>query len=801
MLTDYIKVTLRSLAKNKLISSINILGLAISLSAFIFITLYIKKELSYDTGHPNSDRMYRVAEIIKSDNFTENSSSCPPNTGKYMLKEFPDDIEYMVRFFDFQNPIVTIQLENQGLYNEKYVYFTDSSVFDMMDFELIQGNKETALTAPNTTVISESLAKKYWGDEDPMGKKITRVGFQNQFEITGVYRQNSVSHIKTSMLHSFATVDGFQFLQRNWVWNPAWTYITLKENVSPKNFEAKLPEFIDKFYDERAKDGTSHYLIPIEDVHLKSHLEFEMAPNSDIKYIYIFASCAVFLLIIAMVNFVNLSTSYSLLRGKEIGVRKVTGATKSQLILQFLAESIFIAFIAYIFALVISFASISFLEPTLEIGVGELFNLKMLSIMTGIVFLIGFLSGVYPAFFISSFDPLVVFKGKMISQGSGKVLRKVLVIAQFTIAIVLIIFTYVTYNQLSMMNNKDYGFDADKIMVLDVANTRIGQTYDAFRTQLMSNVAVENVTVMSDILAVNNNNHEFNHEGMTAGEWNYYPALIVDEEFVSSLGMEIIAGRDYSVSYAREDSLSMIVNKSMVKTLGYANPQDAIGKRMVTRNGNEKIVGVVEDFNYKSLHSPIGPFALDVRRNRQNNNGNFFTRHIAIRLNNTDKATLAHLEEVWKKNVNNVPFTYKMLDDELRKLYQEENNMGSILGTFAVLTVIIACLGLFALASFLAQQKMKEIGIRKVLGANFLKLFYVGYKEQFILIVVAFASAIPLSYYFVEGWLDDFAYRINIGVVPYILAGFLAIVISSITVLSNFYKVIVSNPSEVLRDE
>lgn len=801
MISEYIKVTIRSLSKNKLISSINILGLAISLSAFIFITLYIKKELSYDTGHPDSERIYRVAEIIKSDNFTENSSSCPPNTGKFMLKDFPDDIEYMVRFFDFQNPIVTIQLENQELYNEKYVYFTDSSVFDMLDFTLIQGNKETALSAPWMTVISEDLAKKYWGDENPIGKKITRVGFQNQFEITGVYRQNSVSHIKTKMLHSFATVDPFPFLQRNWVWNPAWTYIKLAENVSPQQFESKIPDFVQKYYDPRSKDQTSHYLIPIEDVHLKSHLEFEMAPNSDIKYVYIFASCALFLLIIAMVNFINLSTSYSLLRGKEIGVRKVTGATKQQLIVQFLAESIIIAFIAFFIALGISLASISYLEPTLEIGISELFNVQMLGALTVIVFLIGFLSGVYPAFFISSFDPLVVFKGKMISQGSGKVLRKVLVIAQFTIAIVLIIFTYVTYNQLSMMNNKDYGFDADKIMVLDVANTRIGQTYDAFRTQLMANAAIENVTVMSDILAVNNNNHEFNHEGMTVGEWNYYPALIVDEEFVSSLGMEIIAGRDYSVKYAREDSLSILVNKTMAKTLGYANPEDAIGKRMVTRNGNEKIVGVVDDFNYKSLHSPIGPFALDVRRNRQNNNGNFFTRHVAIRLNKTDQATLTHLEDVWKKHVNNVPFTYKMLDEELRKLYEEENNMGSILGTFAILTVIIACLGLFALASFIAQQKMKEIGIRKVLGATFLKLFYVGYKEQFILIVIAFVAAIPISYYFVEDWLDDFAYRINIGYLPYIVAGLLAVIISSVTVLSNFYKVIVSNPSEVLRDE
>jgi putative ABC transport system permease protein len=760
----------------------------------------VKKELSYDTAHPDADRIYRVVEIIKSDNFTENSASCPPNTGSALITEFPDDIENQVRFFDFQAPVVTIQLEDKRIFNEKFVYFTDTSVFDMLDFTLLQGDIKTALDAPWKTVISKELSEKYFGDQNPIGKKITRVGFQNTFEITGVYQQNSVSHIETKMLHSYATVETFPFIQRQWVWNPVWTYIKLAENNTPKEMESKFPGFVQKYYDERSRDQITHYLMPISDVHLKSHLEFEMGPNSDMKYIYIFTSCAIFLLIIAMVNFVNLSTSYSLLRGREIGVRKVSGATRSQLIVQFLAESIIIAFIAFFISLTISYGAINYLEATLHIEVQELFNVKMLGILTGVVFTIGFLSGVYPAFFISSFDPLVVFKGKMISQGNGQILRKALVITQFTISIVLIIFTYVTYNQLVLLNNKNYGFDADKILVLDVANTQVNRSYDAFRTSLMTNSTVENVTIMSDILAVNNNNHEFNYQG--SENYNYYPALVVDEEFVGAMGMKIIAGRDYSVKYSREDSFSIIINKALVKTLGFNDPNDVIGHRLQTRGGGETIIGVVDDFNYKSFHSAIGPFVLDVRRNRQSTqNRGFFTRHIALRINDTNKETIAHIEETWKKFEPNVPFTYKMLDVELKKLYAKENDMGKILGTFAILTIIIACLGLFALASFIAQQKTKEIGIRKVLGATFFKLFYVGYKEQFILIVIAFLTAIPISYYFVENWLSDFAFRINVGVLPYLVAGILALLISSVTVLSNFYKTIMSNPSQVLRDE
>lgn len=801
MITEYFKTTLRSLAKNKLISSINIIGLAISLAAFIFISRYVVKELSYDQGHPGYERLYRVAELIESEDYLENSSSCPMRTGPLMLQEFPDAIEAQVRLFDFQLPLVTITLEDQRRFNEKYVYFTDSSVFDVFDFDVLAGDANKALVRPQTAAISEELAIKYFGDQDPIGKRITREGLQNDFEITAVYKPGSISHIKANMLLSWSTFNSFgPNFGTNMVWNPAWTYIRLKEHATQQDLEEnKFPIMVDKYYDPRSKEGTSHYLIPIKDVHLKSHLEFEMSPNSDIKYVYIFISCAFFLILIAMVNFINLSTSFSLLRAKEIGVRKVNGATKSQLVFQFLSESVIISLIAYVISLILCAVSIGFLQNLIDLKTEEIFNLPNLLIQFGIVVVIGLVSGIYPAFFISSFDPLLVFKGKFISNAKGQLLRKGLVISQFTIAIVLIVFTSITYKQLQYLNNKDYGYKSDNILLLDASNTPLGQRLEAFKTALQANASIGDITTMSDIIGTNNNNHDFQREGDQADEWNFYPALMVDEDFVETMDLTVIAGRDLDDGYAKEDSLAILINRTMVKSLGYASPEEALGKKLWSRNGAEKIVGVVEDFNYKSLHSEIGPFALDIPR--RFNNGFFFFRHVAVSVSDINSATLNHIQTVWEEFVPNKPFAYKTLDSELRGLYRSENNLGQILGIFAVLTIIIACLGLFALATFIAQQKTKEIGIRKVLGAGTLKLFYVGYKEQLFLILGSFILAVPIAYFLVDGWLGDFAYRINIGVLPFLAAGFLALFISGITVFSNFWKTITADPAEVLRDE
>lgn len=802
MISEYFKTTLRSLAKNKLISTINIIGLAISLAAFIFIYKYVDKELSYDQSHPHHERLYRLAEMIESENYLENSSSCPYPTGPALVKEYPDIVENQVRLFNFQTPIVTLETEDKRKFNQQHVYFTDTSIFSMLDYTMIRGNPETALDNPFTAVISTALAKKYFGESDPIGQKFVHEGFnQNKFEITGIFEQGGISHIKTEVLMSMQTLEtNVPFLRNQWVWNPAWTYVRLSENASIEDLEKnKFPQFVEKYYDERSRDMTSHYLMPIKDVHLKSHLEFEMAANSDIKYVYIFISCALFLILIAVVNFINLSTSFSLLRAKEIGVRKVSGATRAQLVFQFLSESVIIALISFVIALGICFLSTSFLHELIGLSVSDIFSIKNLALQFGIVLIIGLISGVYPAFFISSFDPLLVFKGKFISNTKGQLLRKGLVISQFSIAIILIIFTNVTYQQLQLLNNKDYGYHSDNVIILNAINANLNQRLDAFKGALKSNSTVLDVTIMSDIIGTNNNNHDFHHDGMAQGENNFYPALLVDERFVETMGLEVVAGRDFNDTFDNEDSLSVLINMAMVKTLGYTNPEDVLGKQMRSNNGNERIIGVVRDFNYKSFHSEIGPFILDIPR--RGPNGNFFFRNIAIRVNSVDNQSLAHIRQTWEEFVPQKPFTYKVLDTELKSMYKSENNLGQILGIFAILTVIIACLGLFALATFIAQQKTKEIGIRKVLGAGTLKLFFVGYKEQFFLIIISLLISAPVAYFIVDKWLSDFAYRVDLGIFPFLVAGVLAIAISALTVLSNFYKTVTADPAEVLRDE
>jgi putative ABC transport system permease protein len=802
MFRKYFISTLRSLSKNRLISTVNILGLAISITSFIFIYQYVKRELSYDLGHPHHERVYRVAELIESADYLENSSSSPLPTGPTLLQEFPDVIENQVRLFDFQTPIITLQLEDQRKFNEPYVYFTDSSVFDMLDFNMLSGIPEEALTRPFTAAISKELAYKYFGDENPIGKKILREGFQTEFEITGVYEQPSLSHIKANLLLSFQTMANAPFLRTQWVWNPAWTYIRLAENVTVEDMEQnKFPGFVDKYYDPRSKDLTSHYLQPISDIHLNSHLEFEMGANSDMKYVVIFISCAFFLIIIAIVNFVNLSTSFSLLRAKEIGVRKVSGASRTQLIVQFLAESVIISLIAFVISLGLCFAGISLLKGLIDFEVSEIFTVSNLLGQLAVVIGIGLISGIYPAFFISSFNPLVVFRGKFISNAKGQILRKGLVITQFTIAIVMIIFTSITYQQLNLLNNKDYGYHSDDVVILNAVNSGLNNLDQLtnFKTALKAYASIEQVTTMSDIIGTNNNNHDFNTEGMEPGTWNFYPALMIDEDFINTMGLSIVAGRDFQRSYQREDSLSIIVNVAMARTLGYATPEEALGKRVNSRTGAEKIIGVVKNFNYKSFHSEIGPFALDIPA--RGRNGNFFFRNIGIKVANTDNQTISHIQQVWEEYVPNKPFSYKILGNELKSMYKSEQNLGKVLGIFASLTVVIACLGLFALSIFIAQQKTKEIGIRKVLGANVVNLFYVGYKEQLILIVLSFLASVPIGYFIVNSWLSDFAYRIDLTAMPFLAAGSLAILISFLTVFVNFYKTVNADPAEVLKDE
>lgn len=803
MIAAHIKMAWRFLKRNKFTSVINIAGLGISLSAFIFMVLFIRTELSYDTSHPDHERIYRVTGKLEGDNYTENSSSCPFRTGEALLEEFPDYLENQVRFFDFQVPAVAVELENGETFSEKYFYFTDPSVFNMLDFRLVSGDTATVLREPMTAVISRDLAEKYFKGENPIGKTFKYDGKMATFEITGVYEQGGVSHIRSAMLLSMSSIKKLApGMDNNWVWNPVWTYIKLKPGVSAESFEKeKLPVFVDKYAPAIVKNMASHYLQPISDIHLHSHLEFEMGINSDVKYLYIFATCALFLLIIACVNFVNLTTATSLLRAREIGIRKVFGGSATQLKTQFFTETVFTALLAFL----IAFVTCLVFTPAISKLSGIAFNWQLLSdpviilIFSLTVISVGMISGLFPALFISSLSPVVVLKGMVSGNKNSKRIRKTLVVLQFTLAMVLMTFTFVAVKQLNYMKNKDYGFHTKGIVLLKSSRTHIPFRLDEFKRELLKDPAVLSVTIMNEVLGTNNNNHEFNHEGIPTGQWNYYPALIIDEDFVRTVGLDIIAGSDYDPRLQREDSLSILINRSMSKMMGFARPEDAVGKRLHSLSGKEKIKGVVEDFHYKSFHSSIGPIVLDIESKK----GAFyyFVRNVAVHCTEVTPQLLSHLETVWNSFVQDKPFEYRLLHEELNKMYEGEDRLSKVLVLFSMLTIFIACLGLFSLAYFIAQQKTKEISIRKVLGASYLQLFYVGYKEQFVLVIISFLLSVPAGLLLTRNWLSGFAYHVDVGWFPFLVSGMLAIFISAITVLAIFYRSLKRDPAEVLRHE
>lgn len=805
MIRNYLIITLRNLRKNKLSSSINILSLSISLAACAMIVLILRQELSFDTSHPAADRTYRLTEFIDSGTNVERSSSSPFPALPALYEDNSDIIESVTRVFDFQNPTSSMKLENGDLYNETEFYFVDSTIMDVLDIPIIHGDRETPLDRPFTMMIREDVAKKWFGDEDPIGKSAFLAG-QDQFkvEITAVFAEGGPSHFTPRGLKSMSTTRTFApFLSQNWIWNPCWSYFKMKEGIPVASLEDRFPAFVEKYYPEQAAEMTSHHAQPIGDIHLKSDLEFEMSKNSDMKYIYIFALSAIFLLVVACVNFVNLTSISLSSRVKEIGVRKVSGASRKQLIAQFLFESVFTTLIAFVVGmgiLALTYSSVAQLI-NLPISIGEVFHPGTIALLAFIVIMTGLVAGIYPSALLSNVDPVLVFKGGR-NQAKGKGIRKALVIFQFAIALVLLIFTIISKEQVDYMLNKDHGYNMENVMLVELTTTGLVGQIPAFRQALMQNPGVQHVTCTNDVIGVGNNNHDFWYEGVPQGEFRYFPALMVEEEFLKTLDIEMVAGRDYDLTRQREDSLAMIINESMVKYLGYNSPEEAIGEKFQSNHASEKIVGVCKDFNFKSLHHPVGPFVLDIPgKGPQGGPFYFFMRTLAIKVDKVDPEMLAHLEGTWDQFVNNKPFDYRMLNDEISALYVGESRMGTVLALFSGLSIMIACMGLFALTWFLAKLKVKEIALRKALGADLPHLIMISTKEQMIMVGIAVLFGLPLAFLFVNNWLEAFAYRVEPGIMPYILSAVAALAVAFFSMVFLAYRTSQKDPAPVLKYE
>ena len=802
MIRNYIKIAIRNLVKHKFYSLINISGLAIGIASFIIIMLYIIDELSYDRYHKNADNIYRLVNVYDFNGVGENSASSPFPVAFTMKDEYPGMIKNVVRIFNFQSPRMLIELGDKR-YNERRFFFADSTFFHIFDHEFIHGNPKTVLNESYSVVLTESAAKKYFGDDNPVNKTIK---FEKQFDlkVTGVIKDvPAQSHFNFDFIASMSSV-GRMFggrLPQTWVWNPCWTYLLLEDGAAPV-LEKKFPDFINKYFNDAEKKNISLYLQPLTDIHLKSRLDYELEPNNNISYIYILSAIAAFLLIIASINFMNLATATSAARAKEIGVKKVVGVYRSQLIFQFISESIILSFISLIIALIL----VELLLPAFntftnkDIVLSILLQPKYLLALIVLVLFTGAFSGIYPAFYLSAFKPVSVLKGSLRRENKSTLPRKILVVVQFVISITLIIGTLTVFNQLKFLRNADLGFNKEQVIIIPVNHTPIARSYKSVKNELLLNTDIISITAVDDIFGVAHNTHEFRPEGFPQDKLQFYPALVVRYDFVKTFDIKILAGRDYNEDNKTDPEKGMLINEAMVRHLGWGSNEEALGKKFKSLNGEERVIGVTNNFNATSLHEQAGPFVLNIKEKPEE--VMWFLKFMAIRLApDNHKKTIDFIETKWKEFAPSRPFEYSFLDQELKKLYKDEDNLGKLSLIFSLLIIFIASLGLFGLTSFMAEQRTKEIGIRKVLGAKVTDIITLLSKEFLKLIVIAILIAWPIAFLLIDDWLSHFAYRTAINWFVFILAGLFALIIALLITAYKAYVTSQTNPVDTLKYE
>ncbi len=811
MLKNYLKVAVRNLRRQRGYAAINVFGLAVGIACFVLIALYVRDELSFDRHHAQADRIYRMVEVIEG---AEESASQPLPVGAAVAETYPQFVEAAVRFFNLQSPTLSLSYEPPGSavrsFNEAGFFFADSTVFDVFDFAFVEGDRATALDRPNTVVLTEAAAQRYFGDASPMGKTLMFEG-QYPLEVTGVLAEiPPTSHFTFDFLASFSTLRTSVYGQNpgildfNWYWNPAWTYVLLRENADPAALEAQFPDFVDQNWPDIIKAQSHLYLQPLTDIHLHSRLDFEIRPNSDVLYVYVFAVIAIFVLLTACINFMNLATARSMSRAKEVGMRKAVGALKSQLVGQFLSESVLLS----LAALVVALPLVWLLLPVLNGMADKSLTLNpfvlpwLLPVLLVVALTVGVLAGMYPAFVLARYEPARVLKGSLrtgTSGGASEVLRRGLVVTQFGISIALIAGTFVALQQLDYLRSARLGFDTEQVVMVPILRTPATQQYDAIKDALLQQRGVQAVTVAEDVLGSKYQTNTYQPEGFT--ETVQFPRMLVHNDFAKTFGIRMAAGRDYEEG--RDPGPGVIINESMVRRLGWASAEDAVGRSMgpAGQNGElqRRVVGVTEDFHFASLHQPIAPFVLDRMGDGQMG---FLGRYLAIRITPDDvRGTLAAIESTWKTFLPDRPFEFLFVDQELDKLYKAEENLSRVAGAFSILAVLIACLGVFALAAYAAEQRKKEVGIRKVLGASVPALVALLSKDFVRLVLVAFVVAAPVTYFAAQQWLGAFAYQVTVGPGPFVLAGVLALTIALATVSFHAFRAATADPVTTLRYE
>lgn len=794
MLKNYFKIAVRNIVRNKAYSFINIAGLTLGITCCSLLFLFVVDEMAYDSMHNKRDRIYRVVEIGDEGEETRYFGQTSPLTGPTLTTDY-EEVGQFVRLFKFGGHINFSIGDTK--FAERAYFFADSTFFDVFDFQLLKGDRNTALSKANSMVIDEDWAHRLFGDEDPLGKEIV-LDQEDAYVITGVMKnvpQNS--HLQVKILTALPySHDFFREYQSDWNNYGAYTYVVFDEKVSPEKFAANIPAFVKKYFKPEA--NRNFYLQSLNDIHFGSQaIEYgSEATKGQKAYIYIFIGIGVFMLLIACINYMNLATAKSLHRGKEIGMRKVSGAQRYQLIIQFLSESIFIALIA----LALSVGLVDLLLPYFNVLTDKSFVFdtetfgNILTLLFFITLVIGLLSGIYPAVVMSRLRPANILKGSM-STGKGSVaLRKILVVTQFTLSIIMIIATIVASNQMDYIQNRSLGFNKEQLLVVDINSGDVRKRFDAMKNEFAKSPYITKVAVSSRVPGEWKNLREVYVKSPDNSEDSLLSNYIgFDEHMLDVYEMTLALGSNFTGN-VKEDSLHILVNETAVKALGLKDP---LGRYIQIDKGRYKVIGVVQDFNFESLHNAIAPLVLGYRANAFQQidyfSLKFDPRHV--------EEAIAHASEVHNSFDEGTPIEYHFLDEQWEQFYKNDKRAGNIFTIGAGITIFIACLGLFGLASFIIQKRTKEIGVRKVLGASVGDLFLLLAKTFVLQVLLAFIIAIPVSWYLMDDWLNNFAFRFQMGAKEFLIAGLVAVVIAILSVSYRVVKAALLNPVHTLRTE
>ena len=809
MIKNYFKIAWRNLVKNKTFTVINIIGLATGLACFILIALYVADELSYDRHHEKADRIYRVNSDLRIGGTDLQLATCSDPMGQTLKNDYPQ-VEAFARFYNSSGSKL-IKQGNQFI-NESRVAHADSTLFDVFTLPAIAGDTKNALHEPNTVVITESAAKRYFGSINAVGKTLETNDYnQPLYKVTAVIEDMPpTSHFNFDFLFSMENVDypWGTFLSHNFQ-----TYILLKPGTDYKAFEKNFAQVIDKYILPQAKqlmdiesmddfirsgNKLEYSLMPIKDIHLRSDRYPELGVNGNIQYVYIFASIALFVLLLACVNFMNLSTARSASRAKEVGIRKVLGTEKRMLVGQFLAESIMMVLLGLLLAICLvglfigSFNAIS----GKALAIADLFKPEYVVLLLLLTVAVGILAGLYPAFFLSSFRPVAVLKGKIDSGFRKSNFRSAMVVFQFLTSIMLVTGTIVVFQQLNYIRSKKIGFNKDQVLVINGTDA-LGNRADAFRNEVANMSGVQAASFAGYLPVANSSRGDMSlsldavmneHNSFNAQIWN------IDYDYIPTLDINLLKGRNFAKDYGA-DSLGIIINETAAKVIGHEDP---IGKKLYLPHSDAPatvytIIGVVENFHYESLRQQVGPLCMRLGNNK---------RAAAFKVSASDVQTLVKtIESQWKSMAPEMPFSYHFLDEAFESMYRAEQRVGKVALSFSLLAIVIACLGLFGLTTYMVEQRVKEIGIRKVLGASVSGIVAMLSKDFVKLVLIALLIASPIAWWGMNKWLEDFAYRIDIQWWMFAVAGLAAVAIALLTVSWQAIRAAVANPVESLRDE